>query len=231
MKGLYFYKLSSPYQEDVTKDCKLTINEIDHNFITLKNTDVKDIKFDEETGLLTLSQINGDEFVTKIDLSHFTKDFSVEWDSEKSALIFHYDDKEVVIDELVSTIVDNSITNIVEEIISQTITDNTLIGVGVGQNPLGINPLEIPGTYKAVERLINKLDGEYLPNEEQLKKGDRFLSYEKLNLYGNLYNYDAVKKINEDLKNGWRVPTKEDWDNMLNAIELCDFDKNHQSKI
>lgn len=231
MKGLYFYKLSSPYQEDVTKDCKLTINEIDHNFITLKNTDVKDINFDEETGLLTLSQINGDEFVTKIDLSHFTKDFRVEWDSEKSALIFHYDDKEVVIDELVSTIVDNSITNIVEEIISQTITDNTLIGVGVGQNPLGINPLEIPGTYKAVERLINKLDGEYLPNEEQLKKGDRFLSYEKLNLYGNLYNYDAVKKINEDLKNGWRVPTKEDWDNMLNAIELCDFDKNHQSKI
>lgn len=231
MKGLYFYKLSSPYQEDVTKDCKLTINEIDHNFIALKNTDVKDINFDEETGLLTLSQINGDKFVTKIDLSHFTKDFSIEWDSEKSALIFHYDDKEIVINEFISTIVDNSITNIVEEMISQTNTDNTLIGVGVGQNPLGINPLEIPGTYKAVERLINKLDGEYLPNEEQLKKGDRFLSYEKLNLYGYLYNYDAVKKINEDLKNGWRVPTKEDWDNMLNAVELCDFDKNHQSKI
>ena len=231
MKGLYFYKLSSPYQEDVTKDCKLTINEIDHNFVTLKNTDIKDITFDEESGLLTLSQINGDEFIAKIDLSHFTKDFNVEWDKENSALIFNFDGKEVKIDEFISTIVDNSVTNIVEEIISQTITDNTLTGVGIGKDPLGLNPLEIPGTYKAVERVINKLEGEYLPNEEFLNKGDRFLSYEKLNLYGNLYNFDAVKKINEDLKNGWRVPTKEDWDNMLNAIELCDCDRNHGSSI
>lgn len=231
MKGLYFYKLTSPYQEDVTKDCKLTINEIDHNFVTLKNTDIQDIVYDEESGLLTLSQINGDKFIAKIDLSHFTRDFNVEWDKENSALIFNYDGKEVKIDEFISTIVDNSVTNIVEEIISQTLTDNTLIGVGVGKDPLGINPLELPGTYRAVERVINKIEGEYLPNEDYLKKGDRFLTYEKLNLYGNLYNYDAVKKINEDLKDGWRVPSKEDWDNLLNAIELCDKDKNHSSKI
>ena len=231
MKGLYFYKLVSPYQEDVTKDCKLTINEIDHNFVTLKNTDIKDITFDEETGLLTLSQINGDKFIAKIDLSHFTRDFNVEWDKENSALIFNFDGKEVKIDEFISTIVDNSVTNIVEEIISQTITDDTLVGVGVGKDPLGVNPLEKPGTYRAVERVINKIEGEYLPNEDYLKKGDRFLTYEKLNLYGNLYNYEAVKKIEEDLKDGWRVPTKEDWDNMLNAIELCDGDKNHSSKI
>lgn len=231
MKGLYFYKLTSPYQEDVTKECKLTVNEIDHNFVTLKNTDIQDIAFDEETGLLTLSQINGDKFIAKIDLSHFTRDFNVEWDKENSALIFNFDGKEVKIDEFISTIVDNSVTNIVEEIISQTITDNTLVGVGVGKNPLGINPLEIPGTYRAVERVINKIEGEYLPNEDYLKKGDRFLTYEKLNLYGNLYNFDAVKKINEDVKDGWRVPTKADWDNMLNAIELCDNNKNHSSEI
>ncbi len=231
MKGLYFYKLISPYQEDITKECKLTINEIDHNFVTLKNADIKDITFDEESGLLTLLQNNGDKFIAKIDLSHFTRDFNVEWDKENSALIFRYDDKEVIIDELVSTIVDNSITNIVQEIISQTITDDTLVGVGVGKDPLGINPLEMPGTYRAVECVINKMEGEYLPNEEQVVKGERFLSYEKLNLYGNLYNYDAVKKINEDLKNGWRVPTKEDWDNMLNAVELSDSHKNHGSHI
>lgn len=231
MKGLYFYKLTSPYQEDVTKDCKLTINEIDHNFVTLKNTDIKDIAFDEETGLLTLSQINGDKFIAKIDLSHFTRDFNVEWDKENSALIFNFDGKEVKIDEFISTIVDNSVTNIVEEIISQTITDDTLVGVGVGKDPLGMSPLEKPGTYRAVERVIDKIEGEYLPNEDYLKKGDRFLTREKLNLCGYLYNFDAVKKINEDLKEGWRVPTKEDWDNLLNAIELCDYDKNHSSKI
>lgn len=231
MKGLYFYKLISPYQEDVTKDCKLTINEIDHNFVTLKNTDIKDIVFDDKTGILTLSQINGDKYITKIDLSHFTRDFNVKWDKENSALIFNYDDKEVKIDEFISTIVDNSVANIVDEIISQTMTDNTLVGVGVGKNPLGINPLEIPGTYKAVERVINKIDGEKLPDEDDLKKGDRFLSHEKINIYGNLYDYNSVKKINEDLKNGWRVPTKEDWDNMLNAIELCNCYKTHSDVI
>ena len=231
MKGLYFYKLTSPYQEDMTKDCKLTINEIDHNFITLKNTDIQDIVYDEESGLLTLSQINGDKFIAKIDLSHFTRDFNVEWDKENSALIFNFDGKEVKIDEFISTIVDNSVTNIVEEIISQTITDDTLVGVGIGKDPIGMSPLERPGTYRAVERVIDKIEGEYLPNEDYLKKGDRFLTREKLNLCGYLYNFDAVKKINEDLKEGWRVPTKEDWDNLLNAVELCNYDKNHGSTI
>lgn len=231
MKGLYFYKLLSPYQEDVTKDCKLTINEIDHNFVTLKNSDIKDIVYDEENGSLILTQNDGEQLIAKLDLSHFTKDFDVKWDEEKTALVFQYDGKEVVIDEFISALVDNSITNIVEEIISQTITDNTLTGVGIGDNPLGINPIEIPGTYKAVECVIDKTKGEYLPNEEYIKKGVRYLTYENLNLYGKLYNYESIKKINEDLKNGWRVPTKDDWDNMLNAIELCDIDKNHQSKI
>lgn len=229
MKGLYFYKLLSPYQDDVTKECKLTINEIDHNFITLKNTDIDSVNFDEETSLLTLNQINGDKFVTKIDLSHFTKDFNVEWNKEQSSLVFNFDDKEIVIDEIVGDVVDKSMTDIVNHIISQTITDNTLVGVGIGSNPLRLNPLEIPGTYKSVECLINIIDGEELPNKEQLSKGDRYLTYEKLNLYGYLYNYDSVKKIDEDLKCGWRVPTKEDWDNMLNAIELCDDDKNHSN--
>jgi len=231
MKGLYFYKLSSPYQEDITKDCKLTINEIDHNFVTLKNSDIKDIIYDEENGLLTLTQNDGEQLIAKIDLSHYTKDFNVFWDEEKTALIFQYDGKEVIIDEFISELVDNSITNIVEEIISQTITDNTLVGVGVGDDPLRINPVEIPGTYKAVECVIDKTKGEFLPNEEKIQKGERYLTYEKRHLYGKLYNYESIKKINEDLKNGWRVPTKEDWDNMLNAIELCDIDRNHQSKI
>ena len=30
-KGLYYYKLVSEYPEDITKQCKLTINEIDSN--------------------------------------------------------------------------------------------------------------------------------------------------------------------------------------------------------
>ena len=40
-KGLYYYKLQSPYPEDITKNCKLTINEIDNNFLSLKDEDIR----------------------------------------------------------------------------------------------------------------------------------------------------------------------------------------------
>lgn len=37
---------------------------------------------------------------------------------------------------------------------------------------------------------------------------------------------DGVKEIESKLKAGWRIPTKQDWDNMLNAIEPCQY-QNH----
>ena len=48
-ESLYFYKLVSPYKEDVTKNCKLTINEVDSNFLTLKDNDIKSADFDRES--------------------------------------------------------------------------------------------------------------------------------------------------------------------------------------
>ena len=41
MDGLYYYKLVSEYPEDVTKNCKLTIQEIDHDLKTLKDFHIK----------------------------------------------------------------------------------------------------------------------------------------------------------------------------------------------
>ena len=61
MKGLYFYKLVSPYSEDVTKNCKLAVNEIDSNFLTLKDQDIKSAEFDCEAKTLTLTKNNGEK--------------------------------------------------------------------------------------------------------------------------------------------------------------------------
>ena len=36
MSGICYYKLVSEYPDDVTKNCKLTVNEIDSNFHTLR---------------------------------------------------------------------------------------------------------------------------------------------------------------------------------------------------
>ena len=89
MKGLYFYKLVSPYSEDVTKDCKLTVNEIDHNFLTLKDADIRDFYIDNENGFLVLESNNGEKF--KADISHFSKNIYVEFDKEAGTIAIHHD--------------------------------------------------------------------------------------------------------------------------------------------
>ena len=61
MKGLYFYKLESGYSEDVTKNCKLAVNEIDSNFLTLKDQDIKSAEFDCEAKTLTITKNNGEK--------------------------------------------------------------------------------------------------------------------------------------------------------------------------
>ncbi len=63
MKGLYFYKLISKYSEDVTKNCKLTVNEIDSNFYTLKEADIISGKYDTETMSLILTRVGGEQIV------------------------------------------------------------------------------------------------------------------------------------------------------------------------
>ena len=66
-KGLYFYKLVSPYKEDVTKNCKLTVNEVDSNLLNLKDEDIANGEFDKKTNTLKLTRNNGD--VIGIDLA------------------------------------------------------------------------------------------------------------------------------------------------------------------
>ncbi len=225
-RGLYFYKLQSPYEEDVTKNNKLTINEIDHNFFTLKTSDVKDMEFDETDGTLKLHMFNGDIVYTNIDLTHYTKDFDVRWDEENTAIVFKYDDKEVVINEFITSILDDSIKNKVEDIFSNASIDNSIITVDGNKKTLSLNPIEFSGKFKAVNSLINKISGEDLP-KDYIKKGERYLTFEKSNNYGYLYDFNSVIKINETLTDGWRIPTKEDWDDMLNSIEEYEEDKNH----
>jgi predicted methyltransferase len=50
MSCLYYYKLISNYPCDTTKNCKLTINEIDSNFLSLKDDDIKSAEFVYDEG-------------------------------------------------------------------------------------------------------------------------------------------------------------------------------------
>lgn len=221
MNGLYYYKLVSPYAEDVTKDCKLSINEIDHNFITLKDADIKSVKLSENNSKLLFTRNNGDEF--SVSLDGIGNPIKVEYDKENGQITIIQDGDSIVIDGLVTE------DNVYDSVVKSISTDGTLIGVGAYKKPLGISPIEKTSSFRAVKKVVNKLNGEVLPNPSMLKKGDRYLTYEKVNEYGYLYDFYSIKRIQDDLRNGWRIPSKEDWDNMLNAVEPCAEDRNHDS--
>lgn len=227
-KGLFFYKLISPYTEDVTKNCKLTINEIDSNFLVLKDADIKKSEFDEETNFLVLTRNNGETLA--VDLSPLVdeaiKKLSVSYDITTGKIVIRYGDEVTTIDGLV--------TEMTLEECKKVITDGTILGNGTYGAPLGIDPLELTGQYKPAISFIDMTTepaGE-LPAENVL--GDRYVTLEKRNMAGYLYDFTAVQQIEQYLNmlnNGWRIPTKEDWDSMLNAIEICDEARNHTSTM
>lgn len=77
--------------------------------------------------------------------------------------------------------------------------------------------------------MIDKTKGEKLPENPTI--GDRYVTIEENSEYGYLYNFNAVNIINSRLQSegkGWRIPTKADWDRLLNSIEPCTA-RNHDS--
>lgn len=230
-KGLYYYKLQSPYPEDVTKNCKLTINEIDSNFLALKDYDIKSAEFIRDEKILVLTRNNCEKLI--VPLTDITYNLNVETDCSESgkSITITYDcvdgQKTVKIDGLIT--IDNLMSMIGSDILTKVITDGTLKGNGTIDSPLGINGVEKTGMYAPVKGKIDLTNGGRLP--EVAKLGTRYVTVEYVNDYGYLYNGLGVKKIMSNLEaegKGWRVPTKADWDALLNSIEPCEY-QNHNS--
>ena len=232
MKGLYFYKLNSPYSEDVTKNCKLTINEIDSNFLSLKDEDIASAEFDKKSKSLVLTRNNGEQLI--VDLSDVTYDLNVETScsaDEGASITISYDgadgNQTVTFDHIVT--VDNLRSVIGSDLLTKVITDGTLKGDGTISSPLGLSGTEKSGMIAPVKGRLDLTKGGKLP--EVAKLGTRYITIEYVNDYGDLYNGEALAKITESLEKegkGWRVPTKADFDVLLNSIEPCDY-QNHNS--
>jgi hypothetical protein len=236
-KGLYYYKLVSEYPEDVTKNCKLTITEIDSDFKTLKDEDIKSAEFIYDEGdvnnkTLILTRNNGEKLIVPLTDVTYNLDVDTSCGESGTTLTISYDGKGgkqsfkitdiVTADKLMKLIGDNIMTRV--------ITDNTLRGTGRITHPLGINGVEKTGMYAPVKAKIDLTKGGKLPHVAKL--GTRYVTVEYTNDYGYLYNGAGLNKISRTLKEekkGWRVPTKADWDLLLNSIEPCDGFKNHES--
>lgn len=267
-KGLYFYKLVSPYKEDVTKNCKLTVNEVDSNLLNLKDEDIANGEFDKKTNTLKLTRNNGD--VIGIDLAslmnngitlddyHFAGTGSCTGDcTDKNSFSFKYttNDKDEngnpvekkfkiefsdVDGKLWVTDSDNNkhligtfetdktkkAEKVENKYLREVITDGSILGNGKSGDPVRLNPTEKSGYYSPAKSLIDTRNdnGSGLPVNPC--KGDRYVTLSCSSSAGRLYTMDGVKEIESKLKAGWRIPTKQDWDNMLNAIEPCQY-QNH----
>lgn len=230
-KGLYYYKLQSPYPEDVTKNCKLTINEIDSNFLSLKDEDIKSAVFDKESKAVILTRNDGDTIA--VDLSDATYNLNVDKDCTDSGvtLTITFDGKNGQESFTINNIVTaDTFKNVIENnVLSKVITDGTLKGDGTVTSPLGLNGAEKTGVLAPVKEVIDLTNGRKLPTAA--KKGTRYLTIEYINDYGYLYNVAALSKISNAAKadgKGWRVPSKADWDALLDSIEPCSY-ANHET--
>lgn len=219
MKGITYFRLKSPYEGDITKNCALDGYEVDNNFFTLEGRDIKSVSVDGNDLVITL--LNGETIEAKSAFASFTKDISFDFDTTKGVLYIQRNG------ELLQEISGFATSYTAGETVA---VDGTLKGNGKPYNPIGISPMHQTGMYRPVKKILDAARCEKLPPCEKLMPGDRFVTAEDISNYGLLYDYEGIRKIACDLAethSGWRIPTKEDWDDMLNAIEPCENDRNH----
>ena len=224
MNGITYYRLKSDYPGDYTKNCALNGTEVDNNFYVLEGRDVKSISVNGKDIIVTL--MNGDNISATGVL-----DFAKADDIKSSVINAEFDKLNGV---LILTSIDGTIQHIEgfatnENTDFSVSTDNTLCGDGLRNAPLGVAPSAKTGQFKTVKSIINVAEGGTLPACGNIL-GDRYVTCEDISDYGYLYDYKAVREIACELKNtGWRIPTKADWDDLLNAVEPCECDKTHES--
>ena len=220
MKGITYYKLRSPYSEDRTKNCGLTGEEIDNNFFNLKTEDIKDAYWDDINKVLVLERVDG----SKININGIVDgldEFSFSYDPDEGVLHISAAGHIFEVEGFTTP-----------DMINEIYTDNSIRGKGTLENPLTLSPIVRTGVYRPAIKLLDIINGDKLPTPYQINKGDRYVTLERISDYGLLYNFNGVKRIANDLRcqsSEWRIPTKEDWDDMLNAIEPCSEYRNHNS--
>ena len=216
INGITYYKLKSPYNGDVTKNCSVSGIEIDNNFFTLEGRDVKSITVDGTDIVLNL--LNGEQLKAIDVLDNFITNIS--FDKENGILKAYRNNGEVeVFDGFVSIHEHNN-----HKHLDAVASNETLTGNGTNEKPLKLAEAYKTGQFKPVDKIVTD------KKTEKPFVGERVLVSEERSAYGLLYNYSEVIQIACELDNThskWRIPSKADWDDMLNAVEPCTDNKNH----
>lgn len=208
-RGIYYFKLGSEYflyDEDEQRLCGLTGAEIDSNFHFLSGFDIKDVEINYSAGTVVITRVNDEYEPIVLDITQAHPNNLV-YSAETGELRLVYPDgTELLADGF---FIDEGKYDL------KVYTDGTLTGLGTEYSPLALSRLERTGTFAPVETLVES------GNVEDYK-GKRILTKELIDDYGHLYTYAEVEAIQAALEaenSPWRVATKQDWDEMLNAME------------
>lgn len=216
--GIIYYKLNTNlFEGDVTHSgCTgLKGNEIDSNFNFLRGYDIESAYYNDSTNELTLVRTNGEELKVNLSVDCELNGLSFEYNKDNGELSVIYNGNELT-----------SVSGFPADALVEVHTDNTLKGDGTIKNPLGVNPGEKTGTYAPAETYIDLTDP-HNSIPEDIKPGYRILTKENIKYSGNLYSKAAMEAIQESLNGSdWRIPSKEDWDILLNSFET-EQHKNH----
>lgn len=229
MNRITYFKLESPYAGDKTKNAALSATEVDTNFFTLAGRNIKKIDVSDTDIIVTL--LNGETVSTSRNLDNYAKDLKFDFNPETGVLTVSYNNDIVELKGFVTS--DNYV-----EPATNVKHNETLNGRGTGTEPLSVARNEMTGQYKPVLEFIDMVDDDKCTMSKKSvlpcnpKSGDRYITKEIYNDYGFLYPYNGIDKLLCDLKEAgyeWDIPTKTDWDDMLNAIEPLKEWKNHNS--
>ena len=218
VEGVTYFKLKSEFDGDYTKHCGLLGEEIDENFYFLRGYDIESITIDEDRNLV-INRVDKDYEPLVVNIGEELGQPSFKFNKETGIITVTYPDG--TISTMEGFLVEGKDIRIA--------TDSTMNGNGTMYNPLRISPIETTGTFAPADEYFDLTNIAEMPIGKG--KGYRVVTKEKIDNFGCLYPFSAVKKIQNALTisgSQWRVPTKKDWDELLNALE-CAEDRNHSA--
>lgn len=208
--GVTYYKLEDIYPGDTTKHCSLKTEDMDQNFHALRGLDIESFALSGNS--LVLRRLDGSEMKVELNegTSITTDNLTFNYNSESGNLEITYPD---------------SATTVISGFTTAIYTDATLDGDGSPRNPLKFSKIERTGAYSPADEYIELEHGEVLPTEG-VRAGHRVVTKELKNNLGKLYSKDGLNLIREALEetdSDWRIPTKKDWDKLLDSLEPEDY--------
>lgn len=204
--GVTYYKLEDIYSGDTTKHCSLKTEDMDQNFHALRGLDIESFALSGNS--LVLRRLDGSEMKVELNesTSITTNNLTFNYNSESGNLEITYPD---------------SATTVISGFTTAIYTDATLDGDGSPRNPLKFSKIERTGAYSPADEYIELEHGEVLPTEG-VRAGHRVVTKELKNNLGKLYSKDGLNLIREALEESdseWRIPSKQDWDKLLDSLE------------